>query len=111
MTFLGVIVAAAAIAGVVAGWRMAVLAGVGFFGLGLFGLWAASMETLALMLVSVSVRSADRRPARGLSGRRPAVDRVLRPILDGMQTVPAFSYLRSWCSSSGSGSRRRSSRP
>jgi glycine betaine/proline transport system permease protein len=93
MTFLGVIVAAAAIAGVVASWRMAVLAGVGFFGLGLFGLWAASMETLALMLVSVSVALLIGVPLGVLSGRRPAVDRVLRPILDGMQTVPAFSYL------------------
>ena len=93
MTFLGVIVAAAAIAGVVAGWRMAVLAGVGFVGLGLFGLWAPSMETLALMLVSVGVALLIGIPLGILSGRRPAVDRVLRPILDGMQTVPAFSYL------------------
>jgi glycine betaine/proline transport system permease protein len=93
MTFLGVIVAAAAIAGLVAGWRMAVLAGVGFFGLGLFGLWGASMETLALMLVSVGVALLIGVPLGVLSGRRPAVDRVLRPILDGMQTVPAFSYL------------------
>jgi glycine betaine/proline transport system permease protein len=93
MTFLGVIVAAAAIAGVVAGWRMAVLAGVGFVGLGLFGLWGASIETLALMLVSVGVALLIGIPLGVLSGRRPAVDRVLRPILDAMQTVPAFSYL------------------
>lgn len=93
MTFLGVIVGAAALAGVVAGWRMALLAGVGFFAMGLFGLWERSMETLALMLVSVGVALAIGIPLGIWAGRRDRVERFLRPVLDAMQTIPAYSYL------------------
>jgi glycine betaine/proline transport system permease protein len=93
MTFLGVIVGAAALSGVVAGWRMAVLAFVGFFGLGLFGLWEESMVTLALMLVAVGFALLVGIPLGVWAGRRPEVDRILRPFLDAMQTVPAYSYL------------------
>ena len=46
-TWIGVLALAVAIAGVLAGWRMAVLAAAGFFALGLLGLWEASLQTLA----------------------------------------------------------------
>ena len=93
MTFVGVLFTAAAIAWVAAGWRMGVLTAIGFFGLGFLGLWSESLETLALMLVSVAVALVIGIPFGVLSGRHPGVDRILRPVLDAMQTVPAFSYL------------------
>jgi glycine betaine/proline transport system permease protein len=93
MTFLGVIVAAAAIAGMVAGWRMAVLAAAGFTIMGVLGLWERSMETLALMFIAVSVALAIGIPLGIWAGRRDRVDRLLRPLLDAAQTVPAYSYL------------------
>jgi glycine betaine/proline transport system permease protein len=93
MTFLGVIVGATALAGVIAGWRMAILAAIGFTVMGLFGLWERSMETLALMLVSVSIALAIGIPVGIWAGRRPTVERLFRPVLDAMQTIPAFSYL------------------
>jgi glycine betaine/proline transport system permease protein len=93
MTFLGVIVGATALAGVIAGWRMAILAFVGFSMMGLFGLWEGSMETLALMLVSVSVALAIGIPLGIWAGRRERIERLMRPVLDAMQTIPAFSYL------------------
>jgi glycine betaine/proline transport system permease protein len=93
MTFLGVIVGATALSGVVAGWRMALLAFIGFCGLGLFGLWEASMITLSLMLVAVGFALLVGIPLGIWAGRRPGVDRVLRPMLDAAQTVPAYSYL------------------
>jgi glycine betaine/proline transport system permease protein len=93
MTFLGVIVGAAALAGVVAGWRMALLAFVGFTAMGLFGLWEASMQTLALMLAAVTFALAIGIPLGIMAGRHPGLDRALRPVLDAMQTIPAFSYL------------------
>jgi glycine betaine/proline transport system permease protein len=93
MTWLGVVVAAAAIAGVLAGWRMAVLAAVGFIAMGVLGLWQASLETLALMLFAVTISLAIGVPVGIYAGRHPAVERILRPVLDAMQTVPAFSYL------------------
>jgi glycine betaine/proline transport system permease protein len=93
MTFLGVIVGATALAGVIAGWRMAILAAIGFTVMGLFGLWERSMETLALMLVSVSIALAIGVPIGIWTGRRAMAERVMRPVLDAMQTIPAFSYL------------------
>ena len=43
------------IGGLLAGWKMALLAGLGFLSLGVLGLWESSMETLALILVAVTV--------------------------------------------------------
>ena len=93
LTWLGVTVAVTAIAGVLAGWRMGLLAGVGFLLLGALGLWNDSLITFALVLVSVGVALLVGIPVGILSGLHPGLERVLRPILDAMQTVPAFAYL------------------
>jgi glycine betaine/proline transport system permease protein len=93
MTFLGVIVGAAALAGILAGWRMAIVAAVGFSLMGLLGLWESSMETLALIIVSVSVALLIGIPLGIWTGRNDRAEKVLRPVLDAMQTVPAFAYL------------------
>ncbi|MCJ7832415.1 MAG: ABC transporter permease subunit, partial [Actinobacteria bacterium] len=93
MTWLGVVVGATALAGVVAGWKKAVLALVGFLLIGLFGLWEFGMQTLALMLVAVAVALVIGLPLGIWAGRSSRADRVHRPVLDGMQTIPAYSYL------------------
>jgi glycine betaine/proline transport system permease protein len=61
--------------------------------MGWLGLWVASMETLALMLVSVAVSLVIGIPLGVWSAKDSRVERVLRPILDAMQTMPAFVYL------------------
>ena len=53
MTWLGLVTAASMIAGVVAGWRMVLLTGVGVLSFGVLGVWEAACETIALMLVAV----------------------------------------------------------
>lgn len=93
MTWLGLTVTAAAIAGVLAGWRMALLSAVGFLLLGALGLWNDSLVTLSLVLVSVGVALLIGIPLGILSARHPRLEDVLRPVLDAMQTVPAFAYL------------------
>ena len=93
MTWLGVVTAAAAISGVLAGWRMALLAAVGFIAMGVLGLWEASILTLALMLLAVLGALIIGIPVGIWAGRNDRVERILRPVLDGMQTIPAFSYL------------------
>ena len=93
MTWFGLIVTAAAIAGLAAGWKMALLAAAGFLSFGLLGVWDAAIETLALMLVAVVLALAIGIPFGIWAGRRQRVERVLRPILDAMQTIPAYSYL------------------
>jgi glycine betaine/proline transport system permease protein len=93
MTWLGVLAAAALIAGALAGWRMTVLAAVCFSLMGMLGLWVESLETLALMLVAVGTALAFGIPVGIWAGRHAGAERVLKPILDAMQTIPAFSYL------------------
>ena len=93
MTWLGLLVGAGMLAGVAAGWKMGLLASAGVATFGLLGVWERSLQTLSLMTISVLVALAIGIPLGILAGRRPGVDRVLRPILDGMQTIPAYSYL------------------
>ena len=91
MTWLGFVTTAAMIAGLVAGWRMPPHGGALLHGL--LGVWEAAVETIALMTVAVSLALAIGIPFGIWAGLRPRVERVLRPILDAMQTIPAFSYL------------------
>ena len=93
MTWFGLVVGPPALAGVLAGWKMALLTAAGVLSFGLLGVWERSIETLALVLVAVSVALAIGVPLGIWAGRHPKVERVLRPILDAMQTIPAYSYL------------------
>jgi glycine betaine/proline transport system permease protein len=93
LTWLGVLVIATAGAGILAGWRMGLLTASGFLVMGLLGLWQPGLETLALVLFAVAVSLLIGIPVGIVAGRHPRVERVLRPILDAMQTIPAFSYL------------------
>ena len=93
MTWLGLLVGAASLAGLVAGWRMAVLTAAGVLSFGVLGVWTESVETLGLVLVSVLVALAIGMPLGVWAGRRPRIERSLRPVLDAMQTIPAYSYL------------------
>lgn len=89
----GVTAAAGLIAWRVAGIGLALSAVVAFLCCGLLGMWVPTMQTLALMVVAVLVSvvvGALLGLAAGLSDR---VFRVLRPVLDTMQVMPAFAYL------------------
>ncbi|MGW8946940.1 ABC transporter permease [Streptomyces koyangensis] len=89
----GVTVAAGLIAWRVAGVRLAVGTAVAFLLCGVLGMWVPTMQTLALMIVAVLasvILGALLGLAAGLSGR---VFRLLRPVLDTMQVLPAFAYL------------------
>ena len=61
--------------------------------MGLFGLWAESMQTLALMAIAVIFALMIGIPLGIWSANNDSVERILRPILDAMQTMPAFVYL------------------
>ncbi|WLW52747.1 ABC transporter permease [Streptomyces sp. YU58] len=89
----GVVAGAALVAWRVAGVRLAALTAVSFGVCGLLGMWVPTMQTLALMVVAVLasvVLGMLMGLAAGLSDR---VFRILRPVLDTMQVLPAFSYL------------------
>ncbi|WP_431043893.1 ABC transporter permease [Streptomyces sp. P1-3] len=89
----GTTAAATLLAWRVAGVRVAVTAAVSFAVCGLLGMWVPTMQTLALMVVAVTasvVIGGLLGLAGGLSDR---THRALRPVLDTMQVLPAFSYL------------------
>lgn len=57
------------------------------------GLWSATMETLSLVLAATIVAIVIGLPVGIAMARRNAVAAVVRPVLDLMQTMPAFVYL------------------
>lgn len=61
--------------------------------IGLLGLWAETMTTLSMVLVSVAFCTAVGIPLGIAAGRSDRVEVILRPILDTMQTIPSFVYL------------------
>lgn len=77
----------------VVGLRIALFSSAGFLFMGLAGLWDASMQTLALMGVSVFISLAIGIPLGILASRSDRFEALLRPFLDAMQTMPAFVYL------------------
>jgi glycine betaine/proline transport system permease protein len=76
-----------------AGWGVALFAVLALLFMGAMGLWEQSMQTVALMGVSVFFALALGIPLGILAARSDRLDAWLRPILDAMQTMPAFVYL------------------
>lgn len=91
--FGGVVLVVAAIATVVAGWRVAAVATACLFAIGMLGQWDDAMLTLSQISVAVLASTAIGIPVGVLAGRVPRVEQVVRPVLDAMQTVPAYVYL------------------
>ena len=90
----GVVIAiVAALAWMLANWRIAALAVCALGFCWAMGLWTASMQTIALVLVAVALSVAIAFPLGILASRRKGVEKALRPILDVMQTVPPWVYL------------------
>ncbi len=77
----------------IANLRTALLTTTSLLLMGFIGYWQESMETLALMLISVLISLLIGIPLGVLTARSPRLEKLLRPILDAMQTMPAFVYL------------------
>ena len=76
-----------------AGWRVGVFSMLALLSIGFVGLWDSAMETLALVLTSVTLAVTIGVPLGVLAARNNAADALMRPFLDGMQTMPSFVYL------------------
>ncbi|MDC7244529.1 MAG: proline/glycine betaine ABC transporter permease [Sphaerochaetaceae bacterium] len=61
--------------------------------IGTFGYWELSMRTLALVISSVVFALLIGLPMGIQMARSDRTERILKPILDGMQTMPSFVYL------------------
>jgi glycine betaine/proline transport system permease protein len=75
------------------GLRLGLLTTLCLLFMGLTGLWDASMQTLALMVAAVLVSLLIGIPVGVWTSRSDRAESIVRPILDGMQTMPAFVYL------------------
>lgn len=59
----------------------------------LMGFWIATMETLALVLVATITALVISAPLGVWAAKNKVAAKIIRPILDLMQTMPAFVYL------------------
>ena len=74
-------------------WGLALLVGIAFLYLAIFGQWHSAMITLASILIAVPFGVAGGLLLGIAAFKWPWVDRLLKPILDLMQTIPIFAYL------------------
>jgi ABC-type proline/glycine betaine transport system permease subunit len=91
--FWAVIIVIAAIAWWARGWKLAVGALVGLTVVLGVNQWDNAMDTLALVLVASTVAVVIAIPLGILAARNDVASRIIRPVLDFMQTMPAFVYL------------------
>src|SRR5690625_246594 len=76
-----------------AGWRTGLFALLGLFLVENIGLWTPFLQTLALVLTAQILIMIVGIPLGILSASSDTAEKIMRPILDFMQTMPAFVYL------------------
>jgi glycine betaine/proline transport system permease protein len=74
-------------------WKLTLGVIVAFFMIGYFGMWENTMRTMSIILVSTMLAISIGIPIGIAMARSNRVQSVVTPILDVMQTMPAFVYL------------------
>jgi len=90
LVLIGVLAAVTALLG---GWRIGLFALLGLLLVENIGLWQPFLQTLALVVTAQLLIVLVGLPLGILAASSDSFERVLRPILDFMQTMPAFVYL------------------
>ncbi len=93
LPIFAVVLIMALIALVSRGWKMAIAAAIGFCLIDSFNQWANAMETLALVVVASVIAIVLSIPVGIIAARSRTTSGALKPVLDFMQTLPAFVYL------------------
>ncbi len=75
------------------GWKFGLFSVVAFLLIDSMGLWGPAMDTLALVLVASLVSVVLAIPLGIAAGQNDTVSRIVKPVLDLMQTMPGFVYL------------------
>ena len=88
-----IIAGLAVIAYAVGRWPLLIFTPVVLLFIGFMGLWENTIDTIALMVVAVAVSIGLGFPLGVLGARNQLADNIMRPVLDGMQTMPSFVYL------------------
>ena len=90
---LVMIIVFAAISFFLSGWRITLFTVIGLLLVVSLGLWDLTMTTLSLILVATTVCLAIGIPIGIIAAKSPRLEEIVLPILDLMQTMPAFVYL------------------
>lgn len=77
----------------IASWKVGIFGVITFLLVGFLGLWAETMTTLSMVLCAVVFCVIVGIPLGILTARSDRFADVIRPVLDAMQTTPAFVYL------------------
>src|SRR5699024_6195751 len=77
----------------VVNWKLGLFALIGLGLINNLGYWPETIETIALVLVSVVISMVVGIPIGIWMSQKGAVQAIITPILDFMQTMPAFVYL------------------
>jgi glycine betaine/proline transport system permease protein len=75
------------------GWGFGLFAAASLLVVAGLGLWPQTVDTLALVLTATAVALVLGVPLGIATARSDRLDRLVRPVLDLMQTMPAFVYL------------------
>ena len=89
----GLIVMIGVVAWRSAGARTAAATGLSLFLLALLGYWESTLDTIALVMITVTLSIAIAVPLGVWASQNDRLDRTLRPFLDAAQTMPSFVYL------------------
>ncbi|MCX3063153.1 ABC transporter permease [Streptomyces beihaiensis] len=84
---------AAVLAFLAGGWSACLTAALAMAGIGVFGVWNHSLDTLSQAIAGVVVTLVLGFAIGIVAARVSWIERALRPVLDTMQTLPQFIYL------------------
>lgn len=76
-----------------AGRGVAIFSACGLLLIYLMGFWVETMESMALIVFSTVIALIQALPLGIWAAKSERVERIIRPVLDLMQTMPAFVYL------------------
>lgn len=91
--FWVIIIVIAGLAYLVKGWKLAVGSAIGLLLIVSVDQWENAMMTLALTLVAAFVAIVIAIPVGIWAARNDRVSTIIKPVLDFLQTMPAFVYL------------------
>ncbi|RIK17324.1 MAG: glycine/betaine ABC transporter [Acidobacteria bacterium] len=77
----------------VGSWKLALGTAIGFMLIISMDMWLPAMQTLALVIIATLIAVIIAIPVGVLAARNDTVSAIVRPVLDFMQTMPAFVYL------------------
>lgn len=73
--------------------KTGIVLGVILFLIGVFGMWDKMIYTLVIVIISVLISVLIGIPSGIIMSKSKKVEKIMKPLLDAMQTMPSFVYL------------------